>query len=183
MTAGPELPPDAIAAIREHSRRFTILGAILIVLGVLAILFPLVASIAAKLLVGWFLLLSGAAMLFYAFQARRWRSALWSGLVGVVYLAVGVYLVFFPLTGLLGLTALMAFLFLIQGGFEMAIWIQNRDAGRGMVWSLVSGLASLVLGIILLLGLPETALWALGIFLGINLLTSGIAFVTLARLG
>jgi len=172
---------DILAAVREAPGRFTAIGWVLIALGLVAVLFPLIASIAVKVMVGWFLLITGAGMLYHAFQARRWRSALLSGLIGVLHLAAGVYLAFFPLTGLVGLTALMAVLFLIQGGVEGAIALQHRGEMRGWTWLMLSGVASGVLGVLLLAGLPGTAAWALGLMLGLNFLTSGVSFLSLVQ--
>lgn len=177
-------PTDLAEAVRQNASRFRWLGIALIVLGVLAILFPLVASIAAKVMLGWFLLVTGALMLWHAFQAAGWRPALLSGLIGLLQLAAGVYLAFFPLTGLIGLTALLAVLFVVQGGMELGLSWQHRPGhGRddnGWIWLGLSGVVSLVLGVLLILGLPGTALWALGLILGINFLTSGLSFVMLA---
>ncbi len=181
MSNAPQKPQDLVeAAIRENRDKFQRLGWILVVIGVLAILFPLVSSIAAKGLVGWLLLLSGAAMLYHAFQARTWGSALQSGAIGLVNLALGVYLAFFPLTGLVGLTLLLGLVFLLQGGFEGGMALRHRPR-KGWVWLAVSGMASFGLGFLLILGLPRTALWAIGLMLGINLLSSGVSFVALAR--
>ncbi len=168
------------AAIRAHRGRFRGLGLVLIALGALAILFPFVASIAVKLLVGWLLLISGAAVLWTAFQARGWSSALVAGLIGVLQIAAGVWLAFFPTTGLVGLTLIMGLMFLVQGAFEVAIaWGHRALPAWG--WLVASGAASIVLGAVLVLGLPETALWALGLILGINLVSSGASFLFLAR--
>ncbi|MEC3861397.1 DUF308 domain-containing protein [Mesobacterium sp. TK19101] len=181
----PNIPSDLKRAIQDNIRQFRTLGIALIVLGVAAILFPLFASIAIKVLLGWFFLLTGGAVLWHAFQARDWSSALLSGLVGVVHLAIGVYLAFFPLTGLIGLTMLMAIVFLFQGALEAGMAWQHRpghgNAGPGWAWMGLSAAVTIVLGLMLLAGLPGTALWALGLFLGINFLTSGISFVVLAN--
>lgn len=166
--------------VRAHRTRFTVLGIGLIVLGFLAIVFPLLSSIAVKLVIGWFFLMTGAAVLFSAFQLRQWQSALWAGLIGVLQLAAGVYLAFFPLTGLIGLTFFTGLVFLMQGAAEAAIAWQYRPRS-GWIWLGFSAVASVGLGVILIAGLPETALWALGIFLGINLISSGASFVALAR--
>ncbi|WP_300444891.1 HdeD family acid-resistance protein [uncultured Mameliella sp.] len=180
----PKIPVDLKQAIRENESSFRWLGIVLIVLGVLAILFPLVASIAAKVMLGWFLLITGAVMLWHAFQARSWRPALWLGLIGALQLAVGVYLAFFPLTGLIGLTVLLAMLFLVQGGIELALAWQHRP-GHGMddnswIWLGLSGAITILLALLLMAGLPGTALWALGLLIGLNFLSSGISFVMLA---
>lgn len=181
MTFDPnEATSELIAAIREHRKRFRFLGVVLVILGLLAIIFPLVASIAAKIMIGWLLLLAGAFTLWHAFQARSWGSALSSGLVGVLQLAVGVYLAFFPMTGLIGLTLLLGILFGVQGAVEVSIALRHRPE-RNWLWLALSGAASLVVAVLLILGLPGTALWALGLMVGINLVTSGISFLALSR--
>lgn len=166
--------------VRQHRTRFTVLGAALIVLGILSILFPLLSSIAVKIAIGWFLLLSGATMLYAAFQLIQWKSALWTGIIGALQLAAGVYLAFFPLTGLVGLTFFIGLIFLFQGTAEAAMAWQYRPRA-GWLWLALSAVASLALGVLLIAGLPQTALWALGMLLGINLISSGASFVALAR--
>jgi uncharacterized membrane protein HdeD (DUF308 family) len=182
MTMPPQTDPldPIIAAVRSHRQRFTILGAVLVILGILAIAFPLLGSIAVKLVLGWFLLATGASLLFAAFQMRDWQSAIWTGLIGLLQLAAGVYLAFFPLTGLIGLTLFMGVVFLFQGAAEATMALQHRPRD-GWGWLAVSALASIVLGVLLIAGLPGTAIWALGLFLGINLISSGVSFVALAR--
>lgn len=174
------LKPDIMEAVRKFRTRFRNVGYVLIALGVLAILFPLVFSIAAKTLLGWVFLLTGAALLYHAFQAKEWQSAIWSGLIALMHIALGVYLAFFALTGLVGLTLLVGIAFLLQGVFEAMIAMQHRPK-KGWGWLAFNGAATLGLGILLIVGLPSTALWAIGLLLGINFLTSGIAFVALAN--
>lgn len=183
MDEFPPRTPNPIPEMTDELRaKFKRLGWILIVIGVLAVLFPLMSSIAVKLIIGWALLLAGAFTLYHAFQARDWNSALWSGLVGVLNLAVGAYLSFLPLSGLVGLTLLMGFSFVLQGVFEGAIALRQRPR-QGWGWLAFSAAAAGLLGIMLVAGLPGTALWALGLMLGLNLLTSGISFVALAKHG
>ncbi|MFT5064755.1 MAG: uncharacterized membrane protein HdeD (DUF308 family) [Yoonia sp.] len=178
--SNPTPNTDIMNAVREFRGKFRNSGYVLIALGVLAILFPLVFSIAAKALLGWVFLLTGAALLYHAFQAKGWKSGIWSALIAVMHIALGVYLSFFALTGLVGLTLLMGVVFLIQGGFEAVMAAQHRPQ-KGWGWLAFNGAVTLVLGILLVAGLPGTALWAVGLFLGLNFLTSGIAFVALSR--
>ncbi|MCB1335635.1 MAG: DUF308 domain-containing protein [Roseivivax sp.] len=184
MTSDPQIPSTLKTAIRENAGRFRWLGIALIVIGVLAILFPILASVTFKVILGWFFLLTGALTLWHAFQTRDWQPAVLSGLVGLLHLAVGVYLAFFAFTGLIGLTVLLAILFLIQGALELSLAWQHRpghgNEGPGWAWMGLSGAVTVVLGVLLLTGLPGTALWALGLLMGINFLTTGISFVALA---
>ncbi len=173
-------PPEVLDAIRDSRGWFIGLGIALIVAGIAALLFPLVASIAAKVMIGWLMLIAGAVTLWHAFQTRSWGSTLWNALMGLLSLAVGVYLAFFPLTGLVGLTLLLGATFAAQGVFECLMAMQNRDR-RGWGWLLASGVLSVVLGLVLLFGLPGTAAWALGLMLGIHFVTTGAALLALAR--
>ncbi|WP_458791010.1 HdeD family acid-resistance protein [Yoonia sp. MH D7] len=174
------ITPDIMDAVRKFSTKFKNAGYVMIALGILAILFPLVFSIAAKAVLGWIFLLTGAVMLYHAFGSKGWQSALWSGVIALMHLALGVYLSFFALTGLIGLTLIVGLAFLLQGIFEGMIAAQHRPR-KGWGWLAFNGAASLVMGVLLISGLPSTALWAIGLLLGINFLTSGIAFVALAR--
>lgn len=175
-----DIPDSTIDYIRDNRSKFKWIGLAMIAVGALAILFPFVASVAAKVMVGWFLLIAGAFTLFHAFQARAWSEALLSGLIGVLHIAAGVYLAFFPLTGLIGLTILLAVLFLFQAGVEGAMAWRHRPHG-GWGWMMFSAVASGVLGLLIVLGLPGTALWAIGLLVGVNFLTSGFAFLGLSR--
>lgn len=174
-----DLAKDNLAMIKGKAPLFRKWGIALIIIGVLAILFPLFFSIAAKTLLGWIFLLSGAAILWHAFQARGWRSAILSGIVALMHLTLGVYLGFFALTGLVGLTFLLGIVFLCQGGVESLMAFQHRPE-RGWGWLAINGAATLILGVFLIAGLPGTAMWAIGLMLGLNFLTSGIALVALA---
>lgn len=167
-------------AIRTGAQRFKTVAWVMIVLGMVAVLFPLASSILFKSLIGWFFLLSGAVLLWQAFQSRAWAPALWAGLIAVLHLAVGVYLAFFALTGLVGLTVLLGVALLIQGGAELTIALRNKNLS-GWRWLALSAFASGVLGAMLLWGLPGTAMWALGLFIGLNLLTTGVGFLALIR--
>lgn len=181
MTQMPDpLPPGVMDAVRAHRGRFRTIGIVMIVVGVLAILFPLVFSVVAKVALGWVFLLTGAVLLWHAVQSRGWRSGLLAGFIAVLQLALGVYLAFFALTGLVGLTFLLGVVFLMQGAAEGVIALQHRPE-RGWGWLALNGVVTILLGLLLIAGLPGTALWAIGVILGINFISTGVAFVALAR--
>lgn len=175
-----QIPTEIAERLKEHKPGLFRLGIALALLGAIMVIFPVVGSITTKVFIGVFFLLAGGAMLWQAFQARTWESAIWTGLVALLHLALGVYLSFFPLTGLIGLTLLMGIAFAIQGVLELRVAFQNKQAA-GWNWMILSGIASLILSVMLVLGLPGTALWALGLMVGLNLLTTGIGFIALSR--
>lgn len=168
--------------IAEKWGWFLALGIVLILVGIAAICFPLVSTIAAKIFLGWLFLIGGVFLIIHAFSAQGWGGFLWSLLIGVLYLIAGGYLAFFPLTGLLTLAILLAILFVAEGIMEiiMAFRVHPSD---GRIWLLLSGIAALVVGVLIFLGLPSSAGWALGLLVGINLLFSGWSYVFLAMSG
>jgi uncharacterized membrane protein HdeD (DUF308 family) len=177
-SADPTPPATLLSIVRKNRSRFRWIGIALVVLGVLAILFPLVFSIAAKIGLGWFFLITGGLMLWHAFQAKEWGPALWSGLTALLHLALGVYLAFFALTGLVGLTLFLGFAFILQGAFEGMMALRHRPE-TGWGWLMTNGVVTAVLGVLLIIGLPGTALWGIGLLMGINFLMSGVAFLSL----
>ena len=106
------------AAIAENRTWFIILGVLLIMLGIATISFPLLTTIAAKIFLGWLFLIGGIVQIVHAFSTRRWSEFLLEVLVGVLYLIAGGWLAFFPLTGIVTLTVLLAAIFIAQGVLE-----------------------------------------------------------------
>lgn len=161
---------------------FLALGIVLIVAGLAAIAFPLMGTIAAKILLGWLFLIGGVMMIVHAFQAPGWQGFLWELLIGILYAFAGAYLAFFPFTGLITLALVLSVLFIIEGVFEviMAFRVRPHD---GWGFLLLSGIAALAVGVLIALGLPGSAVWALGLLVGINLLFSGWSYVFLALAG
>ena len=168
--------------IAEKWGWFLALGIVLIIAGLAAIAFPLMGTIAAKILLGWLFLIGGVMMIMHAFQAPGWQGFLWELLIGILYAFAGAYLAFFPFTGLITLALVLSVLFIIEGIFEviMAVRVRPHD---GWGFLLLSGIAALAVGVLIALGLPDSAEWALGLLVGINLLFSGWSYVFLALAG
>ncbi|NIY71115.1 HdeD family acid-resistance protein [Marivivens donghaensis] len=152
----------------------------MLILGVLALVFPFYFTALAKVVVGWFFLLIGAVTLYNAIWARKLADGLLSGAVAALYLAVGVYLSFVASGGLVGLTAIVAVAFLIDGAIEYAL-AMRRKPRAGWNWIALSGLSSAMLGGVLLALLPTDAAWALGAVLGLNSVTTGLSVLAMAR--
>ncbi len=171
MTTPSPLSPISLFSPGPSSK---ITGIALIILGVLAIAVPLFAASIVTALLGVMLLLAGVAQLVYAWSARGAGSHLLMGLVGVVYLLVGVYLVLHPARALVTLTLLLAMYFLVEGVVELVVYFRTR-AGHHAGWILWNGIITLILGAVILAQWPFSSVWVLGTLVGISLLMSGIA--------
>lgn len=167
-------------ALRRHWRGIRNAGIVLLVLGALAVVLPLAAALAIDLLLGWLLLLGGLVLSFQAFRTSPSARFWWQLGIGVLNSLIGLLLLVKPMEGVLTLTLLLSVLFLIEGGYKVVLAMPLR-AVQGWIWLLASGLVSLLLGLLIFAGLPGTAAWALGLMVGINLLFTGFALVSLAR--
>jgi uncharacterized membrane protein HdeD (DUF308 family) len=174
-------PAELGAAMRRHWGLFLFEGIVLVALGILAVLAPVIASVAAAAFFGWLLLVSGLVGLFSTLRARNAPGFWWSLLSALLAMVAGALLLGWPVQGALSLIAvLIAFLFL-EGVLSILYAFEHRGGLSGRWgWLLASGVVDVVLAGLLFAGLPGTALWALGLLLGINLLFGGWALIFMA---
>ncbi len=172
----------ARAQIRDNWGWFLVLGIVFVVAGIVAIAFPLLSTIAAKIVLGWIFIVGGMLMVMHAFSALGWRGFLLGLLIGVLYVVAGAWLAFFPFTGIITLTLLLAALFIAEGVLEIVMAVRVRPH-EGWGWLLLSGIIAGAVGILIALELPNSATWAIGLLTGINLLSTGVSFVVLALAG
>jgi uncharacterized membrane protein HdeD (DUF308 family) len=155
------------------------LGILMIILGVVAMAAPVVATIAIQVMLGWLLVISGIAEGIHAFMVKEWRGFLLELLSAVLYLGVGLMLLVDPLKGALALTLILAVFLLVEGIFKIITAFRVRDH-RGWGWLLASGIVSVVLGVMIWAQWPASGLWVIGLLVGIQLLFTGWSLVMLA---
>lgn len=171
-------------ALGAHWRLFMVQGAVMVVLGILAILAPVAASIAVDIFAGWLFLISGVVGLIAIFSTHHVHAFLWSLITAALSVVVGLLLIVRPVEGAVSLTILLTAFFIVEGVFQTAIAIASRHvAGGHWGWMLLSGIVDLALAGIIVAGWPGTGIWALGLLVGVNLLTSGWAIVMAAFAG
>jgi uncharacterized membrane protein HdeD (DUF308 family) len=185
MTTAGTLEPKQILAeqlevLKRHRGWFRALGIAWIVLGLLAVLVPLAAALAIDVLVGWLLLLGGAAQAIHGFRVRPWQGSLLALLWGLINVAAGVMLLLNPPSGVYALTLLLAALLLAEGVAKLLLGFRVRPHGSSGAFLLSGGLG-IALGLVLWLGLPGTATWAIGTLVGINMLFGGFATLRVVR--
>ncbi|MDE5443165.1 hypothetical protein GWG65_17230 [Bradyrhizobium sp. CSA207] len=133
--------------------------------------------------VGWIFLLSGFVGLVTMFFAPTVPAFLWALLTAALSLFCGILLLWHPVEGAISLTLVLIAFFVAEGVFQIAAAIRYRDAFPGSWgWMVMSGLSDLLLAGLIISGWPGSAAWALGLIVGINLITSGIA-VTMVAIG
>jgi uncharacterized membrane protein HdeD (DUF308 family) len=173
---------DAVGrTFRQHWKLFLVEGIILTVLGLAAIAVPMIAGLAVAILVGWLFLISGAVGLVTTFAMRQAPGFWWSLLSAVLGIAAGAWLLLQPAVGLVSLTYLLIAVFIVDGISTIMFALEHRGALSGRwQWMLASGIVDLFLAGLIVAGLPGTAVWALGLIVGINLVFGGTSMIAMA---
>jgi len=171
-------------AIARRWKLLVIQGAILTLLGVLAIALPGFATLTIELFIGWLFLISGLAGLAAILALRDIAAFTWGLVTAALSVVVGILLLWHPTAGAVSLTILLTAFFFSEGIFQTAAAFAYREVlGGSWGFVLLSGVTDLVLAAIIVFAFPQSAGWTLGILVGINLITSGYGILTMAFVG
>jgi uncharacterized membrane protein HdeD (DUF308 family) len=180
-TTSGDLQRSVASAIHAHWQLFLVEGVVLIVLGMAAIIVPVIATLAFTLVIGWLFLISGGVGLVTTFWMRNAPGFWWSLVSAVIAIAAGIVLILWPISGTVSLTLVLIAFFFVEGVVTIMYAIQHRaQLSHRWGWMLASGIVDLILAGIIFAGLPETATWALGLLVGINMLFGGTAMIGMA---
>lgn len=155
------------------------LSVLLIVAGFLAIVVPPAAGVAVEVLVAWLLMLAGVAHLALAWHIRSTGGLVWEVLLGLLYLALALYLLVWPAAGLASLTFLLACYLSAKGILVLILAFRIRHL-HGAGWLFFDGVTALVLGAMIGLSWPSSSEWAIGTLIGISMLFAGISRLPMA---
>jgi uncharacterized membrane protein HdeD (DUF308 family) len=169
------------AAVREHWKAFLVEGILLALLGLAAMIIPPLASLAVTIFLGWMFLVSGVAGLALTFWARQMPGFWWSLISAVLGIVAGIVLLARPVEGTLTLTIVVGAYFLAEGVATIMYALEHRrELSERWSWMLVAGLMDILIAFLIISGLPGSALWAIGLLVGINLLIGGSALIGMA---
>jgi uncharacterized membrane protein HdeD (DUF308 family) len=168
-------------SLHAHWRLFLAEGIVLLVLGLLAIVVPQIATIAVAVFIGWILLVSGAVGLLATFRMRTAPGFWWSLISAILGIVAGILLFRSPVSGALSLTVILTVFLIIEGIVSILFALEHKRELSGR-WGamLFSGLVDLFLAGIIIEGLPGTAAWAIGLLIGVNLVFGGVALIAMA---
>jgi uncharacterized membrane protein HdeD (DUF308 family) len=156
-------------------------GVAMVVIGVLAILAPLASGVVFDMLFGALFIGAGIVELMEAFRSGTWQRGLLIALAGLVTLAAGVVFIARPAVGLVALTIVFLAYLILVGAFRIVLAFELPRGTPGRVWSFVSGVVALVLAYLSMVQMPKISLWLIGTFVGVSLIFSGFARVSLGR--
>jgi uncharacterized membrane protein HdeD (DUF308 family) len=174
LTAGP-----VTEAVREKWGWFLALGIVLVLCGILAIMLPVISTLAATRLIGIIIAVAGAFHIGHSFQAKAWSGFFLDLLIGLIQLIGGLLIWLNPFAGAFAITIVIAWVFLLQGATEIVLSFRVRPKDE-WGWLLFSGVISLIAGVWLLSRLPIAGFFAPGLIVGAALLFEGWAFVAIS---
>jgi uncharacterized membrane protein HdeD (DUF308 family) len=172
--------------MRLHWQLFLVQGTIMLILGALDIIWilPQISTLAIDIYVGRLFLLNGSVGILVMFLTRDVQTFVWMLLTAAPSFFLGIMLVWHPGEGAASLTVLLTAFFVAEGVVRIVASLSYQDVfSNQWGWVLASGITDMILAGIIISGWPDTATWALGLSVGVNLLMSGaaITMVTLAE--
>jgi uncharacterized membrane protein HdeD (DUF308 family) len=167
-----------IPNLQKRWSSFLGFGILLVVLGILGIAFAAWTTLFTIELLGVLLILGGVFLLMNGWHARKWVGVSISILLGILYVVLGAICIFKPVASAAAVTLLIAALFFIGGLFRMCASVIYRFDHWGLLF--FNGLISFILGILIFMEWPIAAFWVIGLFVGIDLLFSGLNWIFLS---
>lgn len=157
---------------------FLAFGIILMLLGIAAVVRAVTATVASMVFFGWLLLFSGIIEFVHAFMVGKWAGFFLHILVALLFGITGALMVFRPVISAEAVTFVMSVFFLVAGLYQLFASLWTHLPGWG--WQAVNGALSAIMGVLLLMQWPASGLWVVGLFVGIDLIFYGWAWIALA---
>jgi uncharacterized membrane protein HdeD (DUF308 family) len=168
-------------AVRDHWKAFLLEGVLLVVIGLAAIIVPPLASLAVTIVLGWMFLLSGIVQFVLTFSARHLPGFAWSLLSALLAAGAGVVLLLWPVQGSVSLTIVVGVYFVMEGVATVMYALDHRkQLSQRWGFLVVAGVVDLVVAAMIIISLPGSASWAIGLLVGINLMFGGASLIGMA---
>ncbi len=162
--------------LRQNWWWLFIMGIVYVIAGFIAIGHPVVSTYAVNLVIGVILLAGGVISVIGSFFSGDWKRFLLILISGILYLVVGYLLLKHPVSGVITLTLLLAAFLFVEGVFKIINAFQMKPAPN-WGWLLISGLASLILGVLIYAEFPSSSVYILGLLVGIYFLINGFSMI------
>ncbi len=167
-----------LAPLRAKWGWIVALGVVYVVAGVIALGSVVMATVASVYVVGIMMVIAGVAEVMHSFQIKTWGRFLFWLALGVLYIIAGFVAWDNPLLTAVWLTLILGAA-LVASGITRIFLAFNMQHGSPWIWVVVSGLITLLLGVIILIHWPVSSLYTLGIFLGVDLVFAGAGWIGL----
>jgi len=168
--------PEHMHEFGKNANRFMLWGVVLMILGVLAVSFATFSTIITVALLGFFLFVSGLITLAdtFSFWWRKWSGFFAHLFFALLYIGVGLMLLNNPIEGSFSIALLLGFFYIFIGASRIGYAAMVKTPKWG--WNLFNGIIALTLGCMITFSWPESSLFIIGLFVGIDLFFTGWAY-------
>jgi uncharacterized membrane protein HdeD (DUF308 family) len=167
---------SSLEPLRAKSGWIIALGLVYIIAGIVALGSVVLATVASVFVVGVMMIIAGVAEVINAFQIKAWGKFLFWILLGALYIVAGFFTFENPLLAAAILTLFLG-VSLIASGIVRVFLAFSSQRTMAWLWMLLPGIITLSLGLIIVAHWPVSSLYILGLFLGINLVVTGLGWI------
>ena len=154
-------------------------GIIMLILGTIGLGMTFTLTVVSVMYIGVLMLIGSGVQIMDAFQCKGWKSVLWHVLIALLYLGAGIIIISDPLMASALMTLLIAGALIAIGVMRIIVAFQMRGIS-GWIWTLIAGIAAILLGVMIFAKWPVSGLWVIGMFVAIELIFNGWSNITIA---
>jgi uncharacterized membrane protein HdeD (DUF308 family) len=172
-------PAGAFGALTKNWGWLLVVGIVFIILGTIGLGMLFALTMVSVLFFGVLMLIGGGVQFVDAFKCAGWKSVVWHVLMAILYVLGGIVVIIDPVLASVVITLILAGTITGAGIVRLIIALQHRDS-KGWGWALVSGIISIILGIMIFAKWPVSGLWIIGLFVAIEMIINGWSYIFLA---
>ena len=177
--ASANIDDEVFGELKKHWAWMLSLGIVMLILGVIGLGMTVLFNEIVVMYFGFLLLFGSGVQLMQAFRAEAWKGRVWHVLIALVYIVGGIIAVTEPVIAGMTLALLIAWTLIVIGMLRLFMALQMRGA-NGWLWTLLGGVLSVVLGVMIINEWPQSGLWVIGLFVAIEILFAGWSQIMIA---
>ena len=177
--ASANINDEVFGELKKHWAWMLSLGIVMVMLGVIGLGMTVLFNEIVVMYFGFLLLFGSGVQLMQAFRAEAWKGRVWHVLIALVYIVGGIIAVTEPVIAGMTLALLIAWTLIVIGVLRLFMALQMRGAA-GWLWTLLGGVLSVVLGVMIINEWPQSGLWVIGLFVAIEILFAGWSQIMIA---
>jgi uncharacterized membrane protein HdeD (DUF308 family) len=162
-----------LGGVKRASGLSIVLGVVMIILGIIAMLAPWEFGIVIALIIGWSAIFNGVVQIIYGIRTHGVGGAVLEVILGLIYIAAGIFVLMHPVGGLVVLTIFLASFLIVYGILALVLAFKMRPL-HGWGWVLVDAIITILLGVLIWAHWPLNAEWVVGTLFGISIFMSGV---------
>jgi uncharacterized membrane protein HdeD (DUF308 family) len=175
-----EVTEQVAGEVRKNWGWLLFMGIALVILGTIGLYMSGMLTLASVLYFGVLILAGGVLMLIDAFQAEGWKAKIWEILIALIYVAAGIMMIANPGASAIWFTMFIAAFLLASGVSRIIMGFQLRKEVSGWILTVIGGIASIILALMIFSEWPVSGIWVIGLFVAIELILQGISMISIA---